>query len=147
MELILIEDVKGLGKAGSIVNVKHGYAMNFLLPKKLGLLSNAHNKKFFEEKNKKTMALLEKQKASAKDLVEKLSKISCTIAVKVGVEDKLYGAVTSSDISKSLEQMGFNIDKKDIVLEDPIKALGVYQIIIKLHSGIEAQLKVWVVKE
>ena len=147
MEVILREDVEKLGKAGSVIKVRPGYARNYLIPKGFAAVSTPQNLKVLEaEKNKKNRQE-EKEKAYATDLSEKLASLSCTIPVKAGVDDKLFGTVTSENIAEALKASGVEVDKKRIVLEEPIKTLGVYNVDINLHPEITAKIKVWVVKE
>ncbi len=147
MKVILIEDTPNLGRQGDTVEVRDGYARNFLFPKKLAMPATKESLSFIEElKRKKTMKL-EKERKEAEALGERLSYISCTIPVKAGADDRLYGSVTSEIIARAFELEGINIDKERIVLEEPIKALGVYQVTIKLHHEVEARVKVWVVRE
>jgi large subunit ribosomal protein L9 len=146
MKVIFLQDIKNIGKAGEIKDLSEGYARNFLFPKKLALEANAENMKVYENQK-----LIEKKKyeqliKDAHTLKEKLEKASCTITVKVGEDDKMFGSVTNSDISKHLENSGFKIEKKDIILEHPIKELGVYTVDVKLHHDVTAKVKIWVVK-
>lgn len=147
MEVILKQDIEKLGKAGTIVNVKPGYARNFLIPNNLALVLNTANLKKLEQEKLRKTEELENLKKSAKELQEKLSSFSLTIPTLVHEEDKIYGSVTSQDIAKALKDEGFDIDKDLIVLEEPIKSIGIYEIPIKLHPEICAQIKVWIVKK
>jgi large subunit ribosomal protein L9 len=147
MKIVLIEDIEKLGAVGDVVTVKAGYARNFLIPRNKAKPATASNLKFVETIKKKKEAQETKKKEDALLLADKLSSISCTINMAAGEEDKLYGSVTADIISKTLEPMGFQIDKKHIVLEEPIKKLGVYQVEVKLHPEVKANLKIWVVKE
>ena len=146
MELILIKDVEHLGKLGDVVNVKKGYARNYLFPRKLALETTETNKKVVEKEKLKVEKKKKEGKKEAEELVEKLEKISLTIPVQVGEKDKLYGSITTQDIANLLKEEGFDIDKKKIELPTPIKALGIYNIKIKLAPEIIATVKVWVVK-
>lgn len=146
MKVILTEDIPNLGKMGDLIQIKDGHARNYLIPKKLAVLANPQNIKAFE--HQKTL-LKQKQnriKREAEKLAEKIEKISCTIAKPTGEEDKLFGSVTSLDIEESLNEEGTKIDRKKILLEEPIKTLGIYKVPIKLHPEVTANLKVWVVK-
>ena len=147
IKLILKNDVKDLGKAGDTVNVKDGYARNFLVPQGFALEYSESTLKVIEEEKKKEKIRLEKEKKKALTEQGKISKVSCTIPVKVGEEGKLFGAVTSSDIEEALKQEGIEIDKRKIELPEPIKVLGVYTVPVKLHPEVTANIKVWVVKE
>ena len=147
MEVILQKDVDRLGKAFEIVKVKDGYALNYLLPRKLAQIATAGNRKRIDA-GKKTY---ERKEATliknAQDLVKKLEEVSVTITVKVGEADQLYGSVSSQLIAEKLAAEGYNINKKDIKMDEPIKALGVYSVKVHVHQGITADVKVWVVKE
>lgn len=146
MEIILKEDIEKLGKAGDVVEVKPGFARNYLLPRKLAVESSAANLKLIEVDKKKAQKRISEELKGAEELAKKLSALSCSIPVKVGDDDKVFGSVTSADIAKALEAEGINIDKKKITLDEPIKALGVYTVPVKIHKDVTAQLKVWVVK-
>ena len=147
MKVILRKDLETLGAVGEIVEVKEGYARNYLIPRGIALKADAKNIKILEEEQKKANLKLRKDKKSAEKLAQKLDTVSCTVAVTVGEEDRVFGSVTTQDISDLLKDKGFDIDRKKIVLDEPIKALGIYDIPIKLHSEVEAKIKLWVVKE
>ncbi|MFH2138434.1 MAG: 50S ribosomal protein L9 [Candidatus Omnitrophota bacterium] len=146
MKVVLKEEVKKIGKIGDIVDVKSGYARNFLIPQGKALEANNKNLKIFEEYKRVQMKKMEKEKQAAQEIAKKIAHVSCTIVMQAH-EEQLYGAVTNADIAKALEQEGITIDKKDILLEEPIKALGVYQVDVKLHPEVKQQVKVWVVKK
>lgn len=147
MKVILKKDYEGLGECGTIVDVKGGYARNFLIPQGIGVFANKRNMKIFQEEQKHKEFQENKEKRRAEELAKNLDNISLTATVKVGEEDKVFGSVTSQDIAKLLQEKGYDIDKRKIELEEPIKALGVYSIMVKLHSEIEAKIRLWVVKE
>jgi len=146
-ELILMSDVEGLGLEGEVVKVSDGYARNYLFPEKLAVpVTQAALKKL--EKNKlEREARHKKELETAQALAAALEKISCTIAVKVGESDKLFGSVGAADIVASLKQQGVELDKRKILLSEPIRELGVYPVKIKLHAQVEVFLKIWVVGE
>ncbi len=147
MKVILKENVESLGQAGEIVDVKSGYARNFLLPKKFALPATPQNLKVYEqEKNRIDQQMLRDQR-EAEALAEKLGAVSLTATVAVGEEDKVFGSVTNQVIADLLKAKGFEIDRRKIMLDEPIKALGVYDVSIKLHPEVVPQVKVWVVKE
>ncbi|MDD5454969.1 MAG: 50S ribosomal protein L9 [Candidatus Ratteibacteria bacterium] len=146
MKLILIKDVENLGQIGDIVNVKEGYARNYLIPKKLVLEATKANEKIVEKEKIKAEQRKKESKKAAEELCQQLEKLSLTAPVQVGENDKLYGSVTSQDISDLLKKEGFDIDKRKIELPTPIKVLGIYSVKIKLDSEITATTKVWVVK-
>ena len=147
MKVILRKDFESLGKVGEIAEVKAGYARNFLIPQGIALKADRKNIKLLETEQQKLQLKLSKDKKSAEQLAEKLSTVSCTAAVTVGDEDRVFGSVTTKDISDLLKDKGFDIDRKRILLDDPIKELGIYDIPIKLHTEVEAKIKLWVVKE
>ncbi|NIR50380.1 50S ribosomal protein L9 [candidate division KSB1 bacterium] len=147
MKVILKQDVSNVGQSGDIVEVKDGYARNFLIPRQVALQATPKNLKVYEQEKQRHQIKLTKEKRSAEQLAEKLDQVSLTAPVAVGEEDKVFGAVTSQNIADLLNNKGFDIDRKKIVLEEPLKALGVYEVPIKLHSEVEAKVKVWVVKE
>lgn len=148
MEVILLKDVDRLGKAGAVVKVKDGFAQNLLIPKGLAVLANAANLKQLEQAKQNKIAQLDASKKEAEELKEKLSAVSLTLPVLTKDEDeKLYGGITTIDVARALKEEGFNIDKNAVLLEEPIKTLGIYEIAIKLHPEVEAKVKTWVVKK
>ena len=147
MELILLEDVEGLGKRGQTVKVAHGYARNYLLPLGKAVASAGAGARIFQEEVRRRGARENKMRKAAERLAGELAGVSCTIAVKAGEDDKLFGAVTAADIAELLKKQGYQIDKRKIMLEEPLKVLGVYTVAIKLFQDVDAQIKVWVVSE
>ena len=147
MKIILTEDIDRLGRAGDIVAVKEGYARNYLLPKGKAKPATDANMKAIAALKTKTAAKENSIKEEAKALAERLTVLSITISAAAGEEEKLYGSVTNETISSALKSEGFDIDKKDIILDSPIKKLGVYQVVVKVHPEVKATLRVWVVKE
>lgn len=147
MNVVLTKDVEKVGKKGEIKNVSAGFARNFLLPKNFAVEASAANVKAVEEKKKRDNIKLAKEKEVFVDLAAKISKLSLTISTQVGEEDKMFGAVTTEDIAMALKDQGFEVDKRKIDLEEPIKALGVYEVSLKLHAEVTATVKVWVVKK
>jgi large subunit ribosomal protein L9 len=147
VKLILREDVENLGKVGDVVDVAGGYGRNYLLPRGLAVKASTKNLKEQEHQKKLIQARLERQKKDAQELAGSLDSVSCTIARKTGEEEKLYGSVTSRDIEQALKEEGVAIDRKRILLEEPIKKLGVYTVPVKLHTEVTGNIKVWVVKE
>lgn len=146
MKVILKDDVKGLGTMGSVVSVATGYGRNYLIPRNLAIEASPKNIKQFEhEKN----IILKKAKMiirSAEDLAQKISGITVNIEALSGEEDKLFGSVTSMDIAEALSKKGVDIDKRKIVLEEPIKRLGTYSVAVKLHQDVSANVTVEVKK-
>ncbi|MBC8186526.1 50S ribosomal protein L9 [candidate division KSB1 bacterium] len=147
MKVILRKDLETLGNAGDVVVVKNGYARNFLIPKGFALKADEKNIQLLESEKKQEKVKLSKDRKEADLLAEQLNKVSCTATMNVGEEDKVFGSVTSQNIADLLKDQGVEIDRKKIVLSEPIKALGIYTIPIKLHSEVEAKIKLWVVKE
>lgn len=147
MEVILSQDVQKLGKVGEVVKVKSGYARNFLFPKKMAYVATPANLKRIEQVEKKRRLQYEREKVEAEKEAEKLSKISCTVNVEVNDLEKLYGAVSETEIVKALEMEGFKIDKKNIVTEKPIEELGIFEVGVKLHPEVTAKIRLWVTKK
>jgi large subunit ribosomal protein L9 len=147
MKVILVEDVKSLGKSGESVNVAEGYARNFLIPKKLALGATPANQRVYENEAKARLKKRDKEKADFQALAEKISALSLTIARQAGEDDKLFGSVTNGDIAEALAKEGFKIDKRTIELADHLKALGIFEVPIRLHPEVAAIVKVWVVKQ
>ncbi len=147
MEVILKEDVSKIGKAGDKVEVKDGYARNYLIPKGLALGVTAANEKVIQIQREKNIRKEEEVKAGAEAIAKKLEEISCTIAMNVGEDDKLFGAVTTADVAATLSAEGVVIDKKDIVFEDEMPKLGIYYFKVKLHPEVTQRVKLWVVKK
>jgi len=147
MKVILRENVENLGKIGDIVRVSDGYARNFLLPRNLVVAADENNVHEIEHHKKSLAKKREKDKVSAQGEASKLEGFSCTIARKVGDQEKLFGSVTNGDIADALKKGGFSVDRKQIILADPIKQLGVFTVPVKLQPDVTAQLKVWVVQE
>lgn len=147
MEVILLNTIPSLGGRGDTVKVKAGYARNYLFPRKLALPASEANRRVFREEEAVLARRDEHARQSAQKSAEKMADVSCTIPVQVGEEDKLYGSVTGNDIARVLKDQGYEIDKKQVMLEEPIKQLGVYTIEIKLHREVSTPVKVWVVKE
>lgn len=147
MEIILLQDVEKLGKEGDALTVKDGYARNYLIPRKLAAVSTPEEVKKIERKKEKKAKGEKKLKVQAEEIANKISLLSCTMAVESGVEDKIFGTVTTDMIRNALRQEGMEVDKRHITIEEPIKALGVYQVKIKLHPEVTAPLRIWVVKK
>jgi large subunit ribosomal protein L9 len=147
MEVILREHVDNLGRRGEVVRVADGYARNYLLPRKLALLATEGNKKqIAREKVKFDLKEAEEQKV-AQAIAERIANVDVEIARKVGETDALYGSVTTSDIAEALGKKGYEVDRRKLVLQEPIKKLGEFSIPVKLHREVTAQIKVRVVAE
>jgi large subunit ribosomal protein L9 len=147
MKVILRQNVETLGKAGETVKVADGYARNFLIPKGLAGEANTRNLKVFEHEKQRILKQAEKIQTQAEETAAKLAGITCTIARRVGEQDKLFGSVGVKDIEEALTAQGTAIDKRNILLEEPIKALGEYPVRIKVSAGVTAEIKVAVVAE
>jgi len=147
MKIILKEDLESLGKCGEVIQVKDGYARNYLFPRNLAIPATKGNLSSIEEITRQKKFRDEKKKKGEEKLKSDLEKISITAEVKVGEEDRVFGSVTSQDIAELLKEQGFEIDKRRIDLEEPIKALGVYTVPVKIHGDVVANLKLWVVKQ
>ena len=147
MKIILREDIDKLGRRGDVVKVAPGYGRNYLLPKGLAYLHTPGNAKRVDQEKRFLNVKLAREKQEAEELSRRISQISTTIVRKVGENETLYGSVTNADIAEAIEKEGFAIDKRKILLEDPIKTLGIYTVPVKLHPDVTAELKVWVVKE
>ncbi|RMG72375.1 MAG: 50S ribosomal protein L9 [Nitrospirae bacterium] len=147
MKVILKEDVDRLGSMGDIVNVKPGYARNYLIPRNLAVEANPRNIKEFEHYKRTLQQKAERIKNAAQILADKISSTPLVIKVKAGEEDKLFGSVTSIDIEKALKDKGFEIDRKTILLDEPIKRLGEYKVKVKLHRDVTAEITLQVEKE
>ena len=147
MNIILMENVEKLGQVGDVVKVKNGYARNYLLPRQLGMPATEGNIKRIEKEKAKRLAVYETQKKEAQEKAEQLSKISLTIAVEVNDQEKLYGAVSETEILQALEAEGQKIDKKSLVIEKAIDDLGIFEIGVKLHPQVIAKIRLWVTKK
>jgi large subunit ribosomal protein L9 len=147
MEVVLKKDHEKLGKAMDVVNVKDGYARNFLIPQGIAVVATEGNRKAVAESKRLSEKREEKKLKEARVQAKKIEKVPCTIKVKVGEEDKLFGSVTTQEIADFLSKEGFPVEKRAIELEEPIKQLGVYSVKVNLYKEEYAKLKVWVVKD
>ena len=147
MKVILLKDVDRLGQAGEIVEVAPGYARNFLIPRRQALVATEANVAQFESRRRQHEAAAERERRAAEALARELEKDSLTAQVRVGEEDRLFGSVTAQNIADLLAEKGYEIDRRAIQLEEPIRALGVYNIDLRLHPEVSATIKLWVVKE
>lgn len=147
MKIILRQDHESLGKTGDVIEVKTGFARNFLIPNKLAYPAKPNYVRMMTEESRQKQQRIRKEKSAAEELAAKLAAVSVTIQVSVGEEDKMFGAVTSQDIADALKEQNHEIDRRKIVLDEPIKALGIHEVPIKLFTDVEANIKVWVVKE
>lgn len=147
MQIILKKDVENLGKAGAVVSVKDGYARNYLMPKGFAVKATRSNMKVVEELQASLAKKSKKAETAALAIAKKLKDISVTTSVKVGEDDKLFGAVTASIIADLIAEKGIELDKHSILLDEPIKELGVFDVPVKIGAGVKGEIKVWVVKE
>jgi large subunit ribosomal protein L9 len=147
MEVILREHVDNLGRRGEIVKVAAGYARNYLLPRKLALPATESNKKHVERERKKLEAREADEKSQAEAIATRLSTVEIVIARRVGETEQLYGSVTGADITEFLKDKGFEIDRRKIILPEPLKTIGDHDVPLKLHREVTVPLKVRVVKE
>lgn len=147
MDVILRQDVEKLGRTGELVTVKDGFGRNYLLPRGLAYLATDGNRRRLEAESKQKARKAGAQLESAHELAARLEVVSLTFAMKAGEGDKLFGSVTSADVAERLLAEGFAVDKKTVELHEPIKALGVYKVPIRLHHDVKPEVRVWVVKE
>ena len=147
MEVILRQAVEKLGHPGDIVTVSPGFARNYLLPRGFAYEATPGNRKRIERERSRLEQAEEVRRGSAQGLATKLEQVSLTFSARVGEEGKLFGSVTSSDIAHQLEAQGFTIEKRQIELHEPIRALGVYRVPIRLHADVHPEIKVWVIKQ
>jgi len=147
MKVIITKTHENLGEAGEIINVKDGYARNYLIPRNMALAANKANTLRYEESKKQQNAIKNREIESAKEMANKMNKVSLTVTVQVGEDDKVFGSVTSQEISNLLSEKGFSVDKRDILLDEPIKALGIYNVSVKVHPDVKSEVKLWVVKQ
>ena len=149
LKVILRQDVADLGQSGDIVTVRPGYARNFLLPRGMAYEATSANIKQLEDEKRRSEARSRQQKLEAGRRAAQLENVSLTFHANAGDEGKLFGSITSADIAERLKEQGldFEVDKRDIELEEPIKALGVYNVAVRLHPEVKPEVKVWVIKQ
>jgi large subunit ribosomal protein L9 len=147
MKVILKKNIDKTGASGDIINVSEGYARNYLIPKGFAVLAEGGNLKNIEHHKRVIQDKVNKERKESEKVAEKLAAHSCTVAKKVGEDEKIFGSVTTADIEAALKKDGFSVSKKDIVIDEPIKALGIYTVHVKVATGVDANLKIWVVKE
>jgi len=146
-EVLLMDQVEGLGIEGDIVKVADGYARNYLFPKGIASVVTEGKKRQIEKKRIERLAQLESEKAAAEELAKKIESIECTIAAKVGENGKMFGSVGIPQILEKIKEQGLEIDRTKVVLASPLHELGVFDIAIKLHPEVTGTLKVWIVEE
>ena len=147
MEIILREDIDKLGHRGQMVKVASGYARNFLLPRKMAVAATESNKKIVEQERKAHLRREAKLQVEAQDLGKLMGAVEVTIAQKAGENEQLFGSVTAHDIAVALEKLGYTIDRKKVQLEDPIKTLGDFKVVVRLHKEVSVDIPVHVVRE
>ncbi|MDD3087091.1 MAG: 50S ribosomal protein L9 [Candidatus Omnitrophica bacterium] len=147
MKVILTKDVEKIGKAGALMKVKDGFARNFLLPKGFAIEASAGNLKRLKQDQEKMALVLEKKKGVAEELKSRLDNFSLNIPVLVQEDGSLYGSISEVDICAALESEGIEVEKTCVIMEGPIKALGIYEVVLKLHPEVSSKLKIWVVKK
>ena len=147
MKVILTSNVPSLGAPGAVVEVARGYARNFLIPQGKAMEANPGNLARFETQRSRIMQEVEREKEAAAELAARLSAVSLTIAQRVGESERLYGSVTNAVIAQELEKKGFEVDRRQVELEEPIKQLGTYQVAVRLAPEVKAQIQVEVVPE
>jgi large subunit ribosomal protein L9 len=147
MQIVLLEDIPALGKAGDTVKVSDGYGRNYLIPRKKAILATEKNIKILEHQKRQIRQQMGNMKKDAERVAEQIENLSCTFAKTVGESGKLFGSVTSMEIENYLKENGIDVDRKRILMEEPLKNLGMFTIPIKIHPEVTARLKVWVVQE
>jgi large subunit ribosomal protein L9 len=147
MEVILREDIDKLGARGQMVKVTSGYARNFLLPKRLAVAATDSNRKIVEQERQAHLRREAKETADAGDLAKLMASVTVTIAQKAGENEQLFGSVTSRDIGEALEKQGYTIDRRKILLSDPIRQLGEHKVTIRLHRDVTIEIPVNIVRE
>jgi large subunit ribosomal protein L9 len=146
MEVILRQAIENLGHTGDIVKVSPGYARNYLIPRGLAYEATAGNKKRLEQERARLEAAENERRGAAQGVAAQLENVSLTFSARVGEEGKLFGSVTAADIAQQLEAQGIHLEKRQIDLHEPIKALGVYRVPVRLHADVKPEIKVWVIK-
>ena len=146
MKVILREDVKDLGNMGTVIDVANGYGRNYLIPQNLAVEANPKNIKQLEHEKNIILAKAKKIRKSAEDAAEEVSKLSISIEAQSGEEDKLFGSVTAKDIAEEIAKQGIDVDKRKIILDEPIKRLGSYDVSVKIHHDVTATVKLEVTK-
>jgi large subunit ribosomal protein L9 len=147
MEIILLEDINGLGKRGAAVRVADGYARNFLLPHRKAIPAVGSSQSVFRDRERARVSKEQKQRQAAESVRDRLAGVSLQFSVQVGEEEQLYGSVTVVDIQEALQAQGFDVERKNIRLADPLKALGMFEVPVHLFQDVEAPVKVWVVRK
>ena len=147
MEIILRQAVENLGKTGDVVKVKSGYARNYLLPHGLAYEATPGNLKRIQQERDRLEAAENERRTAAQTLAERLEQVSLTFSARVGEEGKLFGSVTAAEIAHQLEEQGFQIEKRQIDLHEPLRTLGVFRVPVRLHADVKPEIRVWVIKQ
>jgi large subunit ribosomal protein L9 len=147
MEVILREDLEKLGSRGQVVNVAAGYARNYLLPKRLAVPATDANKKIVEQERQAHLRRQAKELGDAQDLAKLMANVSVTISQKAGENDQLFGSVTSKDIAEAIARQGYNVERRQVMLDEPIKQLGEYRVPVRLHREVTVEIPVTVTRE
>jgi large subunit ribosomal protein L9 len=147
MEVILRQAIENVGQPGDLVDVSNGFARNFLLPRGLAYEATTGNLKRIAQEKDRLQAAENKRRESAQEVANRLEEVSLTFSARVGEEGKLFGSITSADIVEQLEAQGFTVEKRQVDLHEPIKALGVYRVPVRLHADVKPEVKVWVIKQ
>ena len=147
MEIILTENVSGLGREGDVVKVSDGYARNFLIPKQLAMEATEKNRRLLEHTKHQKVNQEARQIKEAEKLASELVNLSCTIHKRAGETDRLFGSVTAMDIASALKEQGFEVDRRKIELDEPIKELGAFTVPIRIHADVVANIRVLVIRE
>jgi large subunit ribosomal protein L9 len=145
MKVILMDNVSSLGKAGDIVQVATGYARNFLIPQKLALEASSANIQVLEQQRDSFLKMADHEKQKAADLAVKIETLSCTLGRQVGENEKIFGSVTAKDLQEFLSEQGISLDRRKLILPNPIRSLGIFTVPLKLHPDVSAHLKVNVI--
>jgi len=147
VEVILPQAVDNLGHPGDVVTVSNGFARNYLLPRGVAFPATEGNKKRITQEKARLEAAESARRDTAQQLADRMTEVSITFAARVGEEGKLFGSVTAGDIAQQLEAQGFHVERRQIDLHEPIKALGVYRVPLRLHADVRPEIKVWVIKQ
>jgi large subunit ribosomal protein L9 len=147
VEVILRQAVENLGHPGDVVTVSNGYGRNYLLPRGVAFIATEGNKKRITREKARLEAAEAERRDGAQQLADRMGEVSITFAARVGEEGKLFGSVTAGDIAQQLEAQGFHVERRQIDLQEPIKALGVYRVPLRLHADVRPEIKVWVIKQ
>ena len=147
MELILTADVKNVGRKGDVIRVRDGFARNFLLPRRWAITSTRANRQFVEEQKQRNIRRREKEKEQALNLAENISKIKVTLQAKAGEKDKLFGSITAEDICAALNQQGYTLERKQILLKESLRSLGAYPVSVEIYPQVKATVTVEIIRE